>query len=122
MSGRKYKRTGIVAAKLGKEIVVPLEYSGTMDSTLFEGWYENQLLPVLPEGTVIVMDNASFHRKKQLHSLTEENGCHLIFFPPYSPELNPIEKFWGWIKRHLRKIFPRFDIFDEALYECFQVV
>ena len=61
VSGRKQKRVGIVAAQLGREIISPLAYSGTMDSSLFEFWFENQLLPALPPDTVIVMDNASFH-------------------------------------------------------------
>lgn len=122
VNGRKYKRVGIVAAKLNKKIVAPLEYSGTMNSKLFEQWFEQQLLPVLPRETVIVMDNAAFHRKKQLSSMAEENGCSLIFLPPYSPELNPIEKFWGWLKRNLQKILPFFDTFDNALFECFKVV
>ncbi len=105
VSGRNYKRIGIVAAKLNKKIVAPLVYSGTMDSTLFEKWFQQQLLPTLPKETVIVMDNAAFHRKKQLFSIAEENGYRLIFLPPYSPEWNPIEKFWSWLKYHLKKFF-----------------
>lgn len=93
-----------------------------MDSILFEKWFEQQLVPALSKETVIVMDNVAFHRKKQLSSIAEDNSCQLIFLPPYSPELNPIEKFWSWLKRHLRKIISLFDTFDEALFECFQVV
>lgn len=58
--GRKYARTGIVAAQMGDAIIAPCQYSGTMNHELFEDWFENTLLPALPEGTVIVMDNASF--------------------------------------------------------------
>ncbi len=93
-----------------------------MDSTLFEKWFKQQLLPALPKETVIVMDNAAFHRKKQLFSIAEENGYRLIFLPPYSPELNPIEKFWSWLKRHLKKFLLYFNTFDDALFECFKVV
>ncbi len=57
-----------------------------MNSTLFEKWFQEQLLSTLPKETVIVMDNAAFHRKKQLFSIAEENGYRLIFLPPYSPE------------------------------------
>lgn len=91
--GRKYARTGIVAAKLGDKILVPGQYNGTMNPKLFEDWFENVLFPELPKGTVIVMDNASFHRKKQLKLLAKAHECRLIFLPPYSPELNPIEHF-----------------------------
>lgn len=92
-----------------------------MNSNTFEYWFRNILLPELPKGTAIVMDNASFHRKKQLSSIAKECGFCLIFLPPYSPELNPIEKFWSWLKRHLEKILPDFTSFDDALFECFQV-
>ena len=119
--GKKYKRVGIVAAKLGSRVAAPFEYSGTMDSRLFEGWFAGQLLPALPQGAVIVMDNAAFHRKQQLSNIAERNCHRLIFLPPYSPELNPIEKYWGWLKRRLRKVLPFFKTFDDALFDCFKV-
>ncbi len=119
--GRKYKRVGIVAAKLGKEILSPLMYSGTMDSCLFEQWFENQLLPELPPNAVIVMDNASFHRKTQLMNVAQKRGFRLIFLPPYSPEFNPIENFWAWLKHYLRSYLSCFSSFDDAIFEAFQV-
>ncbi len=120
--GRKFQRTGIVAAQIDGKIVAPFEYSGTMNGTLFEHWFEEQLLPALKPGTTIVMDNASFHRKKHLISIAQAHGFNLIFLPPYSPELNPIEHFWSWLKRYLRKILPNFLSFDDALSSAFQVV
>lgn len=121
VSGRKYKRVGIVAAQLGKEIISPLAFSGTMDSSLFEYWFEHQLLPALPTQAVIVMDNASFHRRSQLMSAALKRGLRLIFLPPYSPELNPIENFWAWLKRYLRSALSYALSFDDALSEAFQV-
>lgn len=50
---------------------------------------------------VIVMDNASFHRKKQLGEIAANNNITLIFLPPYSPKLNPIEKVWANMKKFL---------------------
>ena len=121
ISGRKYKRVGIVAAQLGQKIISPLVYSETMDSGLFTFWFEKQLLPALPSDAVIVMDNASFHRKAQLIPLAQKHGFRLIFLPPYSPELNPIENFWAWLKRYLRSVFSSFLSFDLALSNTFQV-
>ena len=121
VSGKKYKRVGIVAAKLSQKIIAPLQYDGTMDSTLFETWFETMLLPALPPGTAIVMDRASFHRKKELVPLVESFGHRIIFLPPYSPELNDIENFWSWLKNRLRKILHNFDDFDSALSDCFHV-
>ena len=65
------------------------------------------------------MDNASFHCKEPLYCLAEKYGCYLIFLPPYSPELNPIEHFWSWLRRTLRKILPKPSSFDEAFFAAF---
>lgn len=91
-----------------------------MDSSLFEMWFKNQLLPALPKDSVIVMDNATFHRKGRLQELVGTD-YKLLFLPPYSPELNPIEHFWSWLKKFLRKILPFHDTFYSALCTSFQV-
>lgn len=92
-----------------------------MDSVLFEFWFERQLPPELPPGAVVVMDNASFHRKAQLIGVAQKYGFRLIFLPPYSPELNPIENFWAWLKRHLRSSLSFCHSFDAAIFDAFQV-
>ena len=67
--GRKYQRTSIVAWKVGHKIIAPLQYSGTMQADFFELWFEEHLIPELDEDVVIILDNASFHRKKRLYDL-----------------------------------------------------
>ena len=121
VSGKEFKSVGIVAAKVGKKIIAPFQYSGTMDSSLFEIWFEACLLPALPTGAAIVMDNASFHRKNRLIVLAQNAGHILIFLPPYSAELNDIDNFWSWLKSRLRKILPDFENLDDAISDCFQV-
>lgn len=120
IKGRKYARVGIAAAQIGNRIIAPFEYTGTMNCELFETWFETVLLPALSEETVIVMDNASFHRKEKLYCLAEKHNRFVIFLPPYSPELNPIEHFWNWLKNTLRKTLPDFSSFDDALTSAFQ--
>ena len=93
ISGRKFQRTNIIAAKLRNEIIIPMQYNSKMYLALFEMWFEKCLLSYLEEGTTIVMDNTSFHRKKQLYQICSKYSFTLIFLQPYSPELNPIEKY-----------------------------
>lgn len=115
VSGRKFKRTSIVAAKLGDKILAPFQYDGNMDSKMFEFWFEKYLLPTLPENTTIVMDNASFHRKSKLDFLAQKFNKKLIFLPPYSPELNPIENVWACLKRFIRKVIASCNSLDDAI-------
>jgi transposase len=119
ISGKKFKRTNIVAAKCGDKVVAPMAYDGTTDSVLFECWFEEMLLKTVPRYSVLVMDNATFHRKSRLRELAEKADCDVLFLPPYSPDLNPIEKFWARLKKRLRKILPEHDNFNNALMDCF---
>jgi transposase len=118
VSGKRYRRSSLVAALQGKEILAPMQYEGTMDSDLFCFWFETMLLPTLATGSVIIMDNASFHPKLRLLLLAESAGCSLLFLPAYSPDLNPIEKYWAWLKQQLRSILHLFPSFDSALTAC----
>ena len=121
ISGRKFKRTNIVAGICCGQWVAPMEYTGTTDSVLFEFWFENCLLREVDEGSTIILDNATFHRKSVLPKLAKQYYCEILFLPPYSPDLNPIEKRWAWLKQHLRKILQDFESFDDAFQATFQV-
>ena len=121
ISGRRFKRTNIVAGICQGKWVAPLQYDCTTDSILFEYWFEHCLLKEIDEGSTIVLDNATFHRKSILPNLARKYNCEVLFLPPYSPDLNPIEKKWAWIKRKLRQFLHNFDSFDRAMQNCFQV-
>ena len=101
ISGRKFKRTNIVAGICQGNWVAPLEYTGTTDSVLFEFWFENCLLKEVNKGSTIILDNATFHKKSILPDLAKKYHCEVLFLLPYSPDLNPIEKKWAWLKRSL---------------------
>ena len=62
------------------------------------------LIPKLRPGQVPILDNASFHRSEKSKTLVEEAGCRLLFLPPYSPDLNPIEKYWANLKVKIREL------------------
>ena len=119
ISGKKFKRTNIVAGLCEGRWIAPLQYSGSTDSVLFEFWFENCLLKEVKCGQFIVLDNATFHRKTRLAELAASKKCKMIFLPPYSPDLNPIEKKWAWLKQKLRNILSASESFDQALATCF---
>jgi transposase len=102
--GKKFQRISIIAGKCGRSVYSPFVHKETTTSSLFNAWLEQGLLPEIGTGKVIVMDNASFHKGQRTRELIERSGNILVFLPPYSPDLNPIEKFWGWLKRKIRSI------------------
>jgi transposase len=120
INGKKFKRTNIVAGLCQKSWVAPFQYDGYTDSGLFEFWFENCLLKEITR-KFIVLDNATFHRKTRLMELAERKKCKVIFLPPYSPDLNPIENKWAWVKRKLRGILSDCSSLDDALWGVFKV-
>jgi transposase len=120
ISGQKFKRTNIVAGYCQKKWVAPMQYEGSTNSDLFEFWFENCLLKEIKR-KYIILDNASFHRKARLVDLASEKKCKVIFLPPYSPDLNPIENRWAWLKGKLRDLLPVSHSFDDAVCSAFQV-
>jgi transposase len=122
VSGKRFQRLSIVAAKCEDEIVERHEYDGTMNSRLFEFWFM-LLLKVIIAGSVVIMDNASFHRKKVLKRMAEEAGCKVIFLPAYSPDFNPIEKVWANLKKFLRNFLVKlnFETISDGVYHYFHV-
>ena len=121
VSGRKYKRISIVAGKCEDKMLAPMSYEGTTDRVLFEYWFENALLPELKAGQTVILDNATIHNKNKIRELANHAGCSVIFLPPYSPDLNSIEKFWSWLNNKMRSMLRCFDSFYEALYDCFKL-
>ena len=118
-SGKRYARHSFVAAKCGKKILAPMTYKGTCNSQLFEKWVEKVLLPEIKQGQIIIMDNATFHKSLNTKLLIESAGCQLLFLPPYSPDFNPIEKFWAWFKRQIREIINTFTSLEHAINYVF---
>lgn len=81
------------------------------------------LLPVLPFGSVLVLDNARIHHGGQVAALVEKAGCSLLYLPPYSPDFSPIELVWSWVKHKVRAIGPRDDLArQQAVVETVQAI
>ena len=108
IKGKKYQRTSLVAAKIGQKLIAPMVYKETMVSYFFEEWFETFLLPELTEKSVIIMDNAAFHRIDILQEMAKKHGHVVLPLPPYSPDLNPIEKVWANLKKYMRKVISKY--------------
>src|SRR5215212_8947318 len=75
----------------------------TTTGAVFEAYVERVLCPVLSPGQIVVMDNLSAHKGERVRELIEGQGCELLYLPPYSPDLNPLEEVFAKIKGVLRK-------------------
>jgi transposase len=80
---------------------------GATDAAVFEAYVEEVLAPSLLEGQVVVLDGLGAHRTARVRELIEGRGCDLLFLPPYSPDLNPIEEAFSKIKNLVRKAAER---------------
>jgi transposase len=80
----------------------PCVFEGAVTSALFVRWLRRWLVPTLPRGTTVVLDNLSVHRHADVRSVIEQVGCHLVYLPTYSPDFNPIEQAFSKLKTHLR--------------------
>lgn len=90
-------------------------FEGTCDTNLFNAWLKQMLIPNLTAGKVLILDNASFHKSVESQKLVEAGGCRILFLPPYSPDLNPIEKYWANRKTKVRELLPKAKTLAEAL-------
>ena len=106
VAGKRRERTSIIAASRNNKLVAPLVFQGSCNTEVVDVYFAEVLLPVLPPGSVIVLDNARFHQSPTTQRLVEQAGCQLLFLPPYSPDLNPIEHLWAAFKTCLRKDLP----------------
>ncbi len=76
----------------------------TCNTGLFNIWLKEVLTPQLTFGSVLILDNAGFHKSAESRKIVESAGCKLMFLPPYSPDLNPIEKYWANMRNKVREI------------------
>jgi transposase len=122
ISGKRYARESFIAAKVESSILAPFCYTGTCNTFLFNVWLKDFLLPALQPGQVIIMDNASFHKSQDSQRLIEEAGCKVLFLPPYSPDLNPIEIFWANFKKIIQTNLEKCNTLAEAIDFSFSTV
>ncbi|MCL1804356.1 MAG: IS630 family transposase [Eubacteriaceae bacterium] len=88
-------------------IIAPFMFKGAMNKSIFLQYLEQSLIPLLPRGSILVMDNLSSHASLESEALLLGNGIVPLRLPPYSPEFNVIEFVWQIVKDHVKNIKPR---------------
>lgn len=98
------------------ELSAPWLINGPMNRAAFDIYIETQLAPTLRPGDVVIADNLSAHKSTRAQELLKDQGCWMLFLPPYSPDLNPIEMAFAKLKAHLRRMATRtFDAVTQAV-------
>ena len=88
-------------------IDAPWVIDGPINGSLFTLYVEKVLVPNLQKGDVVILDNLGSHKGEQARKAIRAAGAHLVFLPPYSPDLNPIEQLFSKLKHLMRKAQPR---------------
>jgi transposase len=120
-SGKVFQRTTMIAGLRGRRCVAPLVFAGHTDGEVFTRWVRCCLVREIAPGDHVVMDNISFHKSAQVRGLIEAAGGVLLFLPPYSPDLNPVEPYWAFIKGKVRMNIHRFKSFFSVLRFAFKL-
>ncbi len=97
-------RTNVIDALTGDKLLTVSLFDVGINADVFKAWMHQSLLSVLPKGTFVVMNNATFHTSERIQKEIEAAGCLLEYLPPYSPDLNPIEHKWAQAKALRRKL------------------
>jgi transposase len=106
-SGGHWSTTTMISSIRLDGSTAPMVVNGATNKEVFKVYVEKFLLPTLNKGDVIILDNLSAHKNKEIRELIESAGADLWYLPPYSPDLNPIEKMWSKVKSILRKLKAR---------------
>lgn len=106
-----------------EEICSFITIDSSTTTAVFTAFIEQNLIRHLREGDCVIMDNISVHKNSYVKELIESTGATVKFLPPYSPDLNPIEKLWSKTKQQLRRMdtLTR-DMFDKSVADAIKLV
>ena len=103
-TGSKFSIIGAIALT---GIVAMMYIESAVNCTIFKGYLKKFLIPKLRPGKFVIFDNVSFHKSEEIVGLINSTGAKVVFLPPYSPDLSPIEKMWSKMKEVLKRNKPR---------------
>jgi transposase len=113
----------ILGAMSLRGMVATMTIEAATDAEIFLAYIEHVLCPALKPGDVVVMDNLSSHKVNGVRKRIEEAGAAVMYLPPYSPDLNPIEKAWAKLKQLLRAAKARSkETLDQAIAEALKLI
>jgi transposase len=98
-----WKTSTFLAALRWDGVCAPAVFDGPINGRSFTAYVEQVLAPSLKRGDIVVLDNLGSHRGKPARAAIRAKGAHLLFLPPYSPDLNPIEQVFAKLKHLMRK-------------------
>lgn len=110
-TGKSRHRISFISAIIGecRKFIAPIVFEGSCTRQVVEAWLK-ELMKALPKDSeghvlphVIVMDNASYHKNGELERIAQAHQCILLYLPPYSPDLNPIEQCWAVLKNKVKQ-------------------
>lgn len=114
----RWERTTLLSALRVTGQTQSLVFEGALDTKMYEAYMEKFLLPTLNPGDIVIADNLNVHKSENVRRMVEGVGASYLPLPPYSPDLNPIEKMWSKIKQYLRGIKARTQESLEAAIGC----
>ena len=109
-------RENVLSALINGSLIGCGIVQGNVDSDVFNTWLETILIPELPQNSVVIMDNAAFHKSSATKVILDNDGHTLEFLPPYSLDFNLIEQKWSQAKSIRRKYnCSTFELFQKYL-------
>jgi transposase len=119
----KGTRVTMIGAISAGEVKAAMYGDWHLDGDIFTSFVKECLVPVLRPGQMVFMDNLRTHKVAGIKELIEATGARLIYLPPYSPDLNPIELCWSKLKSYIRKQEARsFGALGRAIKEAFKTI
>ena len=113
----------ILGAMSLRGMIATMTIEEATDTDIFLAYVEHVLCPALHPGDVVVMDNLSSHKVQGVQQRIEKCGAEVLYLPPYSPDLNPIEKAWSKLKQLLRSTKARRnEMLDQAITEALLLI
>jgi transposase len=121
--GSRWKIMTIIGAMSLRGLIATMTIEEATDGDIFRAYVKHVLCAVLEPGDVVVMDTLSSHKVSGVRQMIEKTGAEVLYLPPYSPDLNPIEKAWSKLKKILRDAKARTkEALEKAIAEAIKLI